>query len=255
VQVAFSAGGTIAATTVQGAITELDSETQSALSGKAPASAGTASGTSFAPAGTIAATTVQSAIQELDSETQTSLLGKAPTSAGTAIGTSFTPVGNVSATNVQAAIEELDTELRAYRSGEVLQIVTHSDAGISVSASTWSNLTTAAASITPKSANSTLIVECFANFSVANVASVNAQASFQIYSGSFPSGNIGNFISPRAPSGAGGVGIACGGALMAAVANTALTVRSFSLAGSPTTGVPNTIGGSQQAWKITEVQN
>jgi hypothetical protein len=53
--------GTIAATTVQAAINELDSE-------KAPASAATATGTSFTPAGSIAATTVQAAIVELDTE-------------------------------------------------------------------------------------------------------------------------------------------------------------------------------------------
>jgi len=222
---------------------------------RAPSSAGTASGTSFTPSGTIASSTVQSAIQELDSETQAALGGKAPASAGTAAGTSFTPAGGIASTDVQAALVELDSELRSFRSGEVLQVVTHFDSGNGQSASGWVSLTSVAASITPKSANSTIIVECFANFSVANVANVNAQATFQIYSGSVPAGNIGNFISPRAPSGSGGVGIACGGALMASVANTALTTRSFALGGAPTTGIPNTIGGTQQAWKITEVQN
>jgi len=95
--------GTIAATNVQSALTELDSE-------KAPTSAGTATGTSFTPSGTIVATNVQTAIAELDSETQTALADKAPTSAGTAIGTTFTPSGTIGATNVQAAIQELDTE-------------------------------------------------------------------------------------------------------------------------------------------------
>jgi microcystin-dependent protein len=136
--VAFVPSGTIAATNVQAAIQELDSETQTALGTKAalgdaiptmngtadpglataasrtdhvhpidtsraPTSAGTAVGTSFTPAGTIAATNVQSAIAELDSE-------KAPTSAATATGTSFTPTGTIAATNVQAAIAELAAE-------------------------------------------------------------------------------------------------------------------------------------------------
>jgi hypothetical protein len=79
-QVSFSPVGTIAAATVQAAIAELDSETQTSLSGKAPTSAATAVGTSFTPAGTIAATNVQTAIQELDSETQTALGLKANTS-------------------------------------------------------------------------------------------------------------------------------------------------------------------------------
>jgi hypothetical protein len=70
---------------------------------RAPASAATASGTSFTPAGNVAASNVQAAIQELDGE-------KAPASAATAVGTSFTPTGAVGVTNVQAAIAELDSE-------------------------------------------------------------------------------------------------------------------------------------------------
>jgi len=79
--ITFVPAGTIAATNVQSALQELDSETQTALAGKAPSSAATAVGTSFTPAGTIAATDVQAAIAELDSETQTALAGKAPLSA------------------------------------------------------------------------------------------------------------------------------------------------------------------------------
>lgn len=102
-QVAFTPSGTIASTNVQAAIEELDSETQAALATKAslsnslpgmdgtatagvaldasradhlhptdttraPASAATASGTSFTPGGTISSATVQGAVNELDSE-------------------------------------------------------------------------------------------------------------------------------------------------------------------------------------------
>lgn len=66
--VGFIPEGTISATNVQAAIAELDSETQAALAGKAPASAATAAGTSFAPSGGVSAATVQLAIQELDTE-------------------------------------------------------------------------------------------------------------------------------------------------------------------------------------------
>jgi len=66
--VTFVPHGTIAATNAQSAIEELDSETQTALSGKAPSSASTAVGTSFTPAGNVAATEVQTAITELDAE-------------------------------------------------------------------------------------------------------------------------------------------------------------------------------------------
>lgn len=64
----FTASGTIAATNVQAAIQELDTETQTGLAGKAPSSASTAAGTSNTPSGNIAATTVQAAINELDAE-------------------------------------------------------------------------------------------------------------------------------------------------------------------------------------------
>lgn len=124
--------GSISSTDVQYALQELDTE-------KAPASAGTAVGTSsttfdtitatnvqaameqlnakigsgggsataattsFTPAGNISATNVQAGMQELDTE-------KAPASAATANGTSFTPAGGIGATSVQTAIQELDTE-------------------------------------------------------------------------------------------------------------------------------------------------
>jgi LysM repeat protein len=53
--------------------------------GYAPASASTASGTSFTPNGNLASTNVQGALQELDSEKQSNL-GFAPVQQGTGIG-------------------------------------------------------------------------------------------------------------------------------------------------------------------------
>ena len=70
---------------------------------KAPASAATASGTSFTPTGGVSATDVQAAIAELDTE-------KITLASLTATNTAFTPTGGVAATNVQAAIAELDSE-------------------------------------------------------------------------------------------------------------------------------------------------
>ena len=67
--VQFIPGGTISGTNVQLAISELDSETQTALGGKAPSSAATGAGTSFPPSGGISASNVTAAIQELDTET------------------------------------------------------------------------------------------------------------------------------------------------------------------------------------------
>jgi microcystin-dependent protein len=67
--VQFIPGGTISGTNVQLAISELDSETQTALAGKAPSAASTGAGTSFPPSGGISASNVTAAIQELDTET------------------------------------------------------------------------------------------------------------------------------------------------------------------------------------------
>ncbi len=215
---------------------------------RAPSSAATAAGTSFTPTGSIIATNVQAAIAELEGDV---------TSAATAAGTSFTPTGSIIATHAQAAIAELAGDVTTPNPGQVLQVVTHFDGGADQSASTWVNLTSVAASITPKSANSTLIVECFATILVGNVSGVNAEGVFQIYSGGGPppTGNIGNYITQSTFSVAGGIGVRSGGSLLAAVSNTDLTPKSYRLAGSPTVGVPNDIGGTQQVWKITEVQN
>jgi microcystin-dependent protein len=67
--VQFIPSGTISGTNVQLAISELDSETQTALGGKAPSAASTGAGTSFPASGSISATNVTAAIQELDTET------------------------------------------------------------------------------------------------------------------------------------------------------------------------------------------
>jgi microcystin-dependent protein len=84
--VQFIPGGTISGTNVQLAISELDSETQTALAGKAPSSAATGAGTSFPPSGGISASNVTAAIQELDTET-VKLSGGVMT--GNLVGTDF----------------------------------------------------------------------------------------------------------------------------------------------------------------------
>lgn len=263
----FSPTGSIVATNVQSAIAEVSGDVTALQATVAGLGTPAASAVTFSPTGTVAATNVQSAIAELDGETQTALGGKVALSGGVMTGpltaTALTSNGQLESKSIGFKFPDATVQATAaygkneFRSGQVLQIVTHFDDGAAQSASGWINLTSVAASITPKSTNSKLIVECFADAQVNNVASVNAQAAFQIYSGTGPppAGNFGNFVSPRAPTGGGGVGINCGVALMGVVANTDLTPKSYRLSGSPVTGLPNIIGGTQQAWKITEVQN
>lgn len=121
------AGG-VAATTVQSAINELDTEkaTTAALTAHTGAVAGAhaASAISSSATGDVAATDVQSAIAELASEkattgsvttVQTNLTTHINNAAGAhaATAVSFSPTGTVSSTTVQAAIAEIDGDVTA----------------------------------------------------------------------------------------------------------------------------------------------
>lgn len=185
---AFTPSGTIAATTVQAAIAELDAEKASATHGH-PASAITsgtftadrlgagiadsgvflrgdltwtsvpapsATAVGFAPSGTIAATTVQSAIAELDAEKASAThthaasaitsgtfaadrLGAGTANSGvflrgdltwasvappTASAVTFAPSGTIAASTVQAAIAELDAEKAALAHSHAASAIT-----------------------------------------------------------------------------------------------------------------------------------
>lgn len=116
--VVFTPTGGIAATTVAGALAELDSEkaTATALTDHVndTTAAHAASAIGFTPTGDVAATDVQAAIAELASEKATGaaltahLNDTTDAHAATAIG--FTPTGGIAATTVAAALAELDTE-------------------------------------------------------------------------------------------------------------------------------------------------
>jgi hypothetical protein len=101
--------GTIAATTVQAAINELDGDVQTVqtnltnhINDTTDAHAGTA--ITNTPAGTIAATTVQAAINELDGDIQAHISDAVDAHDASAI--SVVPTGNLAATEVQAALVE-----------------------------------------------------------------------------------------------------------------------------------------------------
>jgi hypothetical protein len=98
--------GTIAATTVQAAINELDGDVTAHVSDSSAAHAASAIG--FTPAGSVAATDVQAAIVEVDGDVTAHVGDSSAAHAASAI--SFSATGNIAATDVQAAIAELDTE-------------------------------------------------------------------------------------------------------------------------------------------------
>jgi len=132
--VVFTPVGSISATTVAGALAELDGDLTTvagAVSANTtaigvntaaiadhiadPTAAHDASAIAVTPTGTIASTDVQAAIAELDTDTQAA--GTAisdhladPTDAHAASAVGVTPAGDLAATDVQAALEELDDE-------------------------------------------------------------------------------------------------------------------------------------------------
>ena len=132
--VVFTPTGAIVATTVAGALAELDSDltvvsAQVATNVTDIATNATnisnhitdatdahdASAISVVPAGSISSIEVQSALVELDTDIQTNATGLAnhladATGAHAASAIANTPAGDIAATDVQAAIDELDTE-------------------------------------------------------------------------------------------------------------------------------------------------
>lgn len=98
--VTVTPAGNVAATDVQAAIVELDTE----KAGTGHTHSVTATQVEVTPAGTVAATNVQAALVELD--TEKSAVGHAHGAADI----TTVPAGNLVATNVQAAIDELDGE-------------------------------------------------------------------------------------------------------------------------------------------------
>lgn len=111
--VVFTPAGNIAATTVAGALAELDTEkaTAAALTAHTGAAAGAHAATAISYAGStnLSATTVEAALDELDAEK----LGTGHTTASgahTAANITNVPAGNIAAVTVQAALDELDSE-------------------------------------------------------------------------------------------------------------------------------------------------
>lgn len=164
-----------------------------------------------------------------------------------------TPVGSVAATDVQAAIAELASEKMQLESGRVLQQKVYTDNGSSHSGTSWTNLVSSQKSITPKSNNSTLLIEVSGQFLVSNLAATNTNAAFGIYE-SAQGSIIGGGFNLSAPSGAGGVGSTIGGCIRATVSNAALTTRTFGLSGAVGSS-SYSLSAAALVITITEIQN
>ena len=139
---------------------------------------------------------------------------------------------------------------RVYLSGEVIQVRDTVDNGSSTSSTLWINTTMAVQTITPKSTNSTIIIDLVFLDLVSNAASINTEAQYYMQeSGNF----VGSQVNLAAPSGAGNTGIVSSVSMRAIIGNASLATRSFLLFANSPQGVQ--ISALSQYWKITEVQN
>lgn len=131
--VVFTPAGGILATTVAGALAELDADLAAHIADPTDAHAATTIG--FTPVGNIAATTVAAALAELDTEkASTTALNDHvtdSTAAHAATAISYAGSTNLVATTVEAALDELDTEKAA-----AADLVAHAGAAAGAHAAT-----------------------------------------------------------------------------------------------------------------------
>ncbi len=143
----------------------------------------------------------------------------------------------------------------SYYAGQVIQEVYATDAGSTISSATLANVTASAKSITPKSSNSTIIIECMFDGKIAaGGAGQNTTAKYRLYDYG-NSADIGQEYTLGVASGSGAnmqTDAPCN--LAAYVSNSALTARSFTLRARY--GISSaTVTATNHVWRIREVQN
>lgn len=140
--------------------------------------------------------------------------------------------------------------------GTVLQVAHSTDAGSSTAAAALTSVTSAAQQITPKSSNSTFIVECDFQASVAQGgAGTNTTGNFRLYNNT-AAADVGLAEVTVGVVSLDGTNVSTRGAYrcVAQVGNAALTPVGFILK-ARYGSVACTVSATNQAWKITEVQN
>ena len=143
----------------------------------------------------------------------------------------------------------------SYYAGQVIQEVYATDAGSTTTSATLANVTASTKTITPKSSNSTIIVECMFDGKIAaGGAGTNTTAKFMLYDYG-NSADIGQEYTLGVGSGAGAnVQTEAPCNLAAYVSNAALTARSFTLRARYGTASA-TVTATNHVWRIREVQN
>lgn len=145
---------------------------------------------------------------------------------------------------VQAALKQ---------SGQVLQVKTYTDNGASSTANAFVSVTQSGKSFTPKSTNSTIIIEAFCEVTVGITVGVNTYSAVALYS--YTAGSTMGY-SPYfgVANSDGGLQWQGSGSLCWAFGNSSLTPISIGLsAWNSLSGNTTTVG--KQVFKITEVAN
>jgi hypothetical protein len=143
-----------------------------------------------------------------------------------------------------------------YAAGDVLQVLAFTDSGATTTSGTLANVTAGAKSITPKSSNSTIIIQCtFGGYVLAGGAGTNTLASFQLYNNTAGS-NIGvGEVQIGVTSGAGSnVNTYAPSAISASITNSGTSAIAFILR-ARYAGAATTAGAINHQWTIIEVQN
>lgn len=171
-------------------------------------------------------------------------------------GTAKLARGNVGATTQDVLTVDANGKVSLPATqGSVLQVQYYTDAGASATTNAFTNVSAANKTITPRSTNSTLIIECvtmgtvtaggagtnttgeYILYDVEAVSTFGAAASLGVVSAS------GTNVQTQAPV-----------PVIASRPNTALTARNFQLRARWATS-SCTVTAGNQVWKITEVQN
>lgn len=180
---------------------------------------------------------------------------------GTASGSNFTAAANtmilvraITTTQFILNVLRADGAPASRAAGDVLQMLTFTDAGTNTTSGTMATVTLAAKSITPKSSNSNIIVRCVSDCIVSAAgAGLNSSGGFQLYNNT-TAALIGSEYTLGVVSG-GGANMQTNGTVVCehVVANSALTAVSFLLR-ARFSGSSCTVTAASQKWTITEVQ-
>ena len=135
--------------------------------------------------------------------------------------------------------------------GRVLQEVHGTDAGSTTTSTSYANLNTSVVTITPKSATSTLVIECTGFASIANLAGANTTATFQLYD-STNAGLIGSEYAHGCFSINGDMGLQSTVTIRTTVASTGTSVRTFSIRGK-TSNALAAAGMQLHKWVLREI--